>query len=254
MAETFNRYAKHYDLIYDDKDYKSECDFIDLVLTRYSSKSAKSILEIGCGTGGHAIPLSRRGYRMTGIDLSEDMISMGKSKAISENLNVELLNGDVRDFQINKKFDACISMFSVLGYLTKTEDILKAFRNIRSHLDTGAIFLFDVWNGLAVLRILPEPRVKKIKRDNIKLVRTVEPTLDAVHHICWTNYKVVVTENDKIVDKFEEKHFSRFFFPQEIKFYLESSGFEVLSICPFLHLDSILDENEWNMAIIAKTQ
>jgi len=64
-------YAGTYDALYQDKDYEAECDFLQQVFARYAQAPIRAILDLGCGTGGHALPLARRGYALTGVDRSE---------------------------------------------------------------------------------------------------------------------------------------------------------------------------------------
>ena len=80
------------------------------------SSEIKTILDMGCGTGGHALLLAERGYGVTGIDMSESMLSIAKEKARKANISVDLFEGDIREFNTAKKFDAIISMFAVMGY------------------------------------------------------------------------------------------------------------------------------------------
>ena len=81
MVKVFQRYAEYYDLIYQDKDYEKECDFLEEIFQAYQSKPVKSILELGCGTGGHAIPLAKRGYELTGLDTSSVMLKQAEKKS-----------------------------------------------------------------------------------------------------------------------------------------------------------------------------
>ena len=74
----FEDYSKFYDTFYKDKDYSEECDFIESVFQRYSGRPVKTILDLGCGTGGHTIPLAERGYLLTGVDLSAWMLKEAK--------------------------------------------------------------------------------------------------------------------------------------------------------------------------------
>ncbi len=76
-------YADQYDLLYTDKDYEAECDLIEEVFRKYGNGRISTILDLGCGTGNHAIPLASRGYHVTGIDISEDMITHAQKKANS---------------------------------------------------------------------------------------------------------------------------------------------------------------------------
>ena len=246
--------AQIYDLIYRDKNYEKECDFIEEIFKKYSGRPIKTILDIGCGTGGHAIPLVGKGYNVLGIDISESMV--GKAKEKSKNIaNLDFHVMDMRNFRLDKKFDACIVMFAVMGYMVKNSDIIKALDNIHKHLKPNGIFLFDVWNGLAVMKIPPEQRIKEVENDKIKVVRIATPNLKSSDHICEVNYKLfILDKKTNTFNEINEKHIIRFYFPQKIKYYLENAGFEVLKICPFLELNGKVDENIWNIAIVAKVK
>ena len=254
MRKVFGTYGEYYDIFYSDKDYEQECDFIQEIFKKYSSSPVKSVLDVGCGTGGHSIPLACRGYNVTGIDASPVMIKKAKEKAKEVGVNPTFRPLDIRHFDLNKKFDACISMFAVLNYVTETDDILKALENVKRHLKADSIFTFDFWNGLAVLRILPSVRVKVVEKDGKRVIRTVHPEMDSLHHICKSHYHVLVTEGENILDEFKETHTVRYFFPQEIAHYLDDAGFELLKFCPFLNLKGTVDENEWNVTAIARVR
>lgn len=248
----FERYGEYYDLLYQDKDYERECDFIGEIFEKYSPRPVETILDGGCGTGGHAIPLAKRGYVVTGIDSSETMIRWAKEKAKKTNLGVSLQVTDLREFDLKKKFDACLCMFAVMGYITDTEDTLRALRNIRRHLNKDSLFVFDFWNGLAVVRLLPSTRVKIIEDRGMRIIRIGQPELDAFNHLCRVNYRLLITRDNILVDEAEETHIIRYYFPQEIAHYLQDAQFELLRLSPFLDLDGKVDENVWNIAAIAK--
>ena len=66
----FDRYAQYYDLFYREKDYRGEVDYVDALIKRYATNDARTILDLGCGTGGHAVLLAQKGYHVTGVDRS----------------------------------------------------------------------------------------------------------------------------------------------------------------------------------------
>jgi len=244
---SFKEIAEYYDLIYKNKDYEKEVNFIENIFENIYRP--RKILEIGCGTGSHTKILLERGYNVTGMDFSEDMLKIARKKC-----SCRFIKGDIRHTLINEKFDACVAMFNVIGYITRNSEIMGSLSNIYSHLKSSGIFIFDVWNGLAVLRILPERRVNEIENDKIKIIRYAIPNLRSFENICEINYKLVIlNKENKTFNEINEKHVVRFYFPQEIKHYLEDARFEVLKICPFLDLSGNVDERCWNMTIIAKT-
>jgi SAM-dependent methyltransferase len=244
--KAFEIFAQHYDLIYNDKDYFKEADFIEECIKYYSK--TKKVLEIGCGTGNYTKIFSDKGYKITGIDISEKMLELARKKC-----DCTFLNMDVRNLFLPHRFDCCLALFAVMGYVTDNSDVTKALKNIRNHLYSHGLLVFDVWNGLAVLRNLPESRIKEVENDEFKIVRFAHPTLKAIDHICEVDYKLVV--ENKGLNQFsviDEKHRVRFFFPKEIEYYLQNCGFELLKICPFLNFNGKVDENIWNMTIIAR--
>jgi SAM-dependent methyltransferase len=245
-SRSFEFSAQYYDLIYKDKDYERETDFLETIFSRYGKP--KSVLEVGCGTGNYTKILSSRGYKVTGLDISESMLSVAKRKC-----DCDFVLGDVCDVSLNKKFDACIALFAVLGYIVENAKIAQALCNIRSHLKSNGLFVFDVWNGLAVMHTLPEERVKEIENGEVKIVRFAYPKLKASDHLCEVDYKFVINEKGLTQSSTrEEKHIVRFFFPKEIEYYLEKSGMKVLKLCPFLDLNGKLTEDVWNMTVIAQ--
>lgn len=244
--KSFEYISNYYDLIYGDKDYEKEVTFIENIFNHIHKP--EKILEIGCGTGNYTKILLERGYKITGLDISENMLTIAKQKC-----TCDFARGDMRDFALNGKFDACIAMFAVMGYVTENSDIVKALKNIRAHLEPNGLFVFDVWNGLAVLRTLPELRVKVVENDKVKIIRIADPKLRSFDHVCEVNYKLIVlNKEDNTFNEFDEKHVVRFYFPQEIKHLLSETGFEVLKICPFLDLAGRVDETVWNIAVVAK--
>jgi len=250
----FKEYGKYYDIIYMDKDYEKECDFIEQIFRKYTKNRPKTILDAGCGTGGHAIPLARREYSVVGIDASSVMIDLAREKAKKLGLNMEFYVMDLRDFNLNVKFDACVCMFAVLDYIAENEEILHVLSNIRNHLKQNSLFVFDFWYGPAVLRILPSERIKVMEKDEIRIIRIANPDLDTLRHVCEVNYHMIVIEGHRVVDEVEERHVVRYFFPQEIKHYLWDCGFSFIELCPFLKLGNAPNEDTWNVAAIAKAR
>lgn len=248
----FRSYGKYYDVIYADKDYEKECDFLEEIFRKYSKFTPKTILDGGCGTGGHAIPLAKRGYEVTGVDSSEEMINIAEEKAGKSGVNIDFDVMDLCELRLNKKFDACICMFAVIDYLTNSKDLSKALLNVREHLKDNSLLVFDFWYGPSVLTVLPTPKMKTVEKEGVKVVRFAEPHLDTFHHACEVNYYFIVMKENLVVYEGKEKHVVRFYFPEEIKHYLGESGFQPLRLCPFLDLNAEPSEKTWNVTAIAQ--
>jgi SAM-dependent methyltransferase len=247
-------YADHYDLLYKEKDYESECDLIEQAFLRYSKEPVKTILDMGCGTGNHLFPLAKRGYQLHGVDLSEHMLANAIKKSQSETFNHSPVfsHGDMRKVELGEKFDAILMMFAVLGYQLTNQDVLSTLDTVRKHLKPGGLFIFDVWYGPAVLAERPSQRIKVIPILDGKIIRAASGSLDNIHQICDVKYHLWHILGDKMVSETEEVHRVRFFFAQELALFLSSCGFMLQNLSAFPTLDRPADESEWNIFVVAQ--
>jgi SAM-dependent methyltransferase len=246
-------YADQYDLFYGDKNYESECDLLENTFTRYSKKPVQSILDLGCGTGSHSIPLAQRGYKVQGVDLSENMLTYAHKKAqrLTSKYPPVFSQGDVRSVNLGKQFDAVLMMFAVLGYQLTNDDVLAALRTVRKHLKPGGLFIFDVWYGPAVLAIRPSDRVKIIPTVDGKVIRVATGCLDTAHHLGEVNYHIWRLSGNRVISETEETHSMRFFFSMELELLLSTCGFKLKSLTAFPSLEQPVDETTWNAFIVA---
>lgn len=247
----FGAYAQFYDTLYGDKDYVAECAFLEDTFNRYSNQPVRSVLDLGCGTGGHASILANRGYAVTGVDRSEQMLTVARRGAVDHGL-VTWQSADIRDLDLDQTFDAVISMFAVVSYMVTNTDLMAALRTARRHLRPGGLFLFDAWFGPAVLTERPTDRYKTVEADGQRVVCFVHPELDLLQHTVNVHYKVWQLQDERVVSEVDEEHPVRFLFPQEIIHYLDEARFRVRRLCPFLRPDDDLSDRDWNLFVAAE--
>lgn len=245
-------YANQYDELYAGKDYAGECDLIEQVFNRFGSGKIRSVVDWGCGTGNHSIPLAKRGYSVTGVDRSAEMLRLARRKSTENDLSVNWIEGDIRAGEAAGLFDAGLFMFAVLGYLSSNEDVMAAFRNARRHLRQGGLLVFDVWYGPAVLAAKPSDRVKIIPIQDGELIRMATSTLDTRHHLSNVHYNSWRLVGDRVAEHSEEVHTLRYFFPMELEALLEHAGFTLISLTAFPTLDVPADETTWNVLVVGK--
>jgi len=247
-------YVDAYDALYHDKDYPAECDLIERVFQTYGDGAVRSVLDMGCGTGTHAISLAQRGYEVVGVDRSESMLAHARKKIGNHgsNSSVVVQEGDIRSVDVQRQFDAALMMFAVLGYQLEDTDVLAALRNARRHLRAGGLLLFDVWYGPAVLHQQPSPRVKVVPTAGGHTVRSASAQLDIRRHICLVRFHVRRLEGGQLVGETEETHQVRYFFPLELDLFLKSSGFAPLRLGAFPRFDSDPDDTTWNVLGVAR--
>ena len=250
----FQEYAKYYNDLYQDKDYAAECSFLADVFSAYSAYPVKTILDLGCGTGGHALLLAERGFDLTAVDLSKKMIALANQNANQRGLQIDFHQADIRQLDLARQFDAVIAMFAVIGYQITNDDVLSAFRVARKHLNVGGVFTFDVWFGPSVLSVRPEQRFKVINTgDNgARIIRLAKPHLDIMGHFVQVDYTIFQIENDRILQQVQESHRNRFYFPRELEALLDVCGFRCLQICPFAKLGRECTTDDWNISVISR--
>jgi len=256
VSESFSStYAGAYDALYGDKDYGAECDLIDRLIQTYKNGTVKSILDLGCGTGNHAIPLAHRGYEVVGVDRSESMLAQTHKKLAksSKGTLAAFHHGDIRTVDLHRRFDAVLMMFAVLGYQLEDADVLSCLKTAKRHLQPGGLFLFDVWFGPAVLKQRPSPRIKEVSTPEGKIVRVTSGELDMEHHICTVNYRMQRWEGERLAAETEECHLVRYFFPLELERLLQKGGFTLLRLGAFPDFDREPSEESWNILGIVQS-
>lgn len=255
MTNPFREYAQYYDLLYQDKDYASEARFVAGLVGRFVEKPAQhtDILDLACGTGRHAIELARMEYFVEGSDLSSDMVTVARERAKQAGLPIRFHNESFQNCnRIDKKYDAVIAMFSAIDYLTDYVDFARTLENIQGLLREGGVFVFDCWNGNAVIKDYSPVRVKRIKDGERGLLRITNTTLDPISQIATLNFDFILLSSGSIVREFSEVHRIRYYFPQELKDLLTASGYEVLHRCPFLKDGDVVTPSDWNLTYVAR--
>jgi len=225
----FDHYAQYYDLLYSLKNYKDEAEYVSKLIMKFAPKT-KTILDLGCGTGSHDFHLARKNYDITGIDLSENMITIARGKQISEGVkNLFFSQGDITTLNLNREYDCVVSLFHVMNYLITNDSMDMGFYNAVKHLKTGGIFIFDCWYGPAVLTDLPQTRIRKLENDKIKVTRFVDPVIHFNDNIVDVNYEIFITEKETsrlvIID---EKHSVRYFFKSELELLFKKLNLKML--------------------------
>ncbi len=162
MTEQFGpSYASVYDTLYGEKDYEAECDLIEEAGRRFGARPIHRILDLGCGTGGHALPLTRRGYAVVGVDRSEEMLAEARRKAALAGLETRFMRGDLRTVRVGERFDLVAMMFAVLGYQLSDDDVaalypfaehgggeLAQFIDPREAAAGSDVLYTDVWTSM----------------------------------------------------------------------------------------------------------
>ena len=252
--QVFVSYADFYDAIYQDKDYEVECDFIERLFAEHARGNVRSILDLGCGTGGHTIPLARRGYAMTGVDISQGMLDKARVKAEEAGVGLAWHRGDVRDFDLGATFDAVLFMFAVIAYQETNTDLAAALRAARRHLEPGGLLIFDTWYGPAVLVDPPGDRVKTVNgvAEDSRVIRFTRSVHNKLKQTVEVHFYLLHLMGNQVEAEVRESHVMRYLFPQEVSFHLEQAGFKLVKLCPLLRPDAEMSDGDWYLTVVAE--
>ena len=124
-------YATYYDMLYQNKDYGVEADYVADLL-KDAGVTSGELLDVGCGTGKHLLCMKNKGFSVSGVDMSENMIEKARS-LLGSGADLQVARSD--SFSFKKKFNAVTSLFHVMSYLTKTDDVMTTFNNVSEHLN-----------------------------------------------------------------------------------------------------------------------
>src|SRR5438067_67243 len=135
----FTRSAQLYDAIYSFKDYEGEATRLD-ELIRERKPDARTLLDVACGTGKHLEYLRTR-YDVEGLDLDPELLAIARERLP----DVPLHEGDMRDFDLGRRFDAVTCLFSAIGYMLTVEELAAAVASMARHLEPGGVLLVEPW-------------------------------------------------------------------------------------------------------------
>jgi SAM-dependent methyltransferase len=255
LAEFGRDYAEAYDSIYRSKGYDGEVDLIERILTRHNFEGPRHLLDLGCGTGAHAIRLAQRGHRVVGVDRSPGMLAQGWAKAAVESgLRLDFHEADICKLDLDQEFDAALMMFTVLGYLLNDSDLNAALASVRRHIALGGLFIFDVWHGPAVLAVRPTERNISVAHGSVRINRKTRAALDISRRVCRVNFELERVADDGRCEQWQEEQFVRYYFREELESALKQNHLELLDLRRFPDGEGPADEHSWNVLGVARAQ
>ncbi len=226
MKKWYEALFENYALKYESEPFTQgtigECDFIEQELNH---NKALKIIDIGCGTGRHSIELSKRGYKLTGVDLSSSMIERAKQKAAASSLNIDFKVFDARKLPFNEEFDLAIMLCEGGFSLMETDEMnFEILKSATKALKPKGKFIFTALNGLFPLF----NSVKDFYADNAKegSSNCVNCSFDLM---TFRDHNKVTFTDDSGVQKELECN-ERYYVPSEITWMLRSLGYSEINI------------------------
>ena len=234
--------APFYDSINSEIDYDSWADFVEEIIRReYGDTRPELLLDLACGTGRMTLELARRGYDMTGVDYSPEMLDIARDAAESEGHDVLWLCQDMREFELYGTVDVTVCCLDSINHLTSTRDVKKCFSLVHNYLVPDGLFIFDI-NG-------------KYKFENIYSDRSY--VMEEQGGVCiWQNYynekngicdfyiTLFSEEADGRYERYDQVQREKMYTLRSIKGMLKDTGFEFIGAYSDFDFSFASDQNE----------
>jgi ubiquinone/menaquinone biosynthesis C-methylase UbiE len=217
-SKPFSKLAKVYDLIFDEIEYDEWTEFTLETLRSLGQtlKPGASVLDLACGTGSSSLPYLRRGFQVSGVDLSSDMLEVARVKLPGVPLFAQGFTG----LDLPDRFDLISCVFDSLNNLTDPSDLELAFKRVFAHLQLGAWFVFDMNTPLGVQELWDDDRFEGeviLEGDSIRFQ--------------WTHRYDPASELGLVTARFGrnlehlEEHAERGYWPSDLEPMLKRAGF-----------------------------
>ena len=224
--------AKMYDALMDDVNYQEWADYIDTMLQK-NGCPGKRLLDLGCGTGNISIPLAQKGYQVTGVDLSAEMLDIARSKSEAAGLVIDWQQQDLTELQLlddagaEPVFDAIIATFDVFNHLTSPEDLQMLFHSLNPFLADEGILMFDVQTPYKLQEYLGN-HIFTLHRDDIEYIW--ENHFDEESQICTMDITFFVRQENGLYQRETMCQEERVYDLELLQMWLKYSDFELIGV------------------------
>lgn len=222
----FTVLSEYYDRL-NGADHKRYAEFVKEIFNKHGSGKEELVLDLACGTGALTTELSALGYDMIGADISPDMLMIASGKAIGEGKNILYICQDMRDFELYGTVSAVVSALDGINYLTKKEDVIKCFKNVRNYLDPGGLFIFDINSPYRFGEVLAK-RDYFLEGDGVYL--GWKTAYHPIKGICQFYLTLFIEDEDGAYVKREEVQTEKIWHRADIEEMLTEAGMELVTV------------------------
>ena len=223
MTDAYTVLARCYDRLTADVDYETWADYVERHFRR-SKRPVRSVVELGCGTGSLTALLARRGYRMTAVDLSPDMLALADQKC--EGLGALFLCQDMSRLALLDRADAVISCLDSVNYVTRPAALRRTFQRVYQSLAPGGLFLFDVKTPAALAGADGQTYLD----EDEDLFCVWRGDYSPKRRVCGYGLDLFVREADGSWSRGGEYHEEYAYTPRELEDFLREAGFTHIKV------------------------
>ena len=201
-------------------------ELLPSLLERYGLRP-ETILDLACGEGTFAVRMAKKGFKVTGVDLSSHLLQLARERAKKENVNVEFLLQDMRSLPFEERYDLVTCWYDSLNYLLEMEDLERAFAGVYRGLKRGGLFIFDM-NTIYGLAVIWQRHPCYVQQDTPGLFEIHRPSYDFEKNIAALRITGFVKEGDSWT-RIDEEHRERGYSLEEIRHCLKEVGLKELA-------------------------
>lgn len=224
LAEPYSHFARLYDQIMHDVGYDLWVDYIEQLLARFGAKP-RTVLDLACGTGNTTLPFAQRGYQVTGVDRSPEMLAIARGKAEGAGLSIPFIQADMRHFAVASPVDLVTCLYDSINYVLDLEELTEVCRRAADALNPGGLFIFDV-NSAYRLSHIPDTTMF-VEDDGFSLVW--ENQFHREERIWQINLTGFVRSNGDLYRQFKEVHKERAYTAEEVTMAIARAGLRFLA-------------------------
>jgi SAM-dependent methyltransferase len=252
MKKWYEKLFDNYSLTYDNESFTrgtlGECDFLE---NEIAYNKNLRILDIGCGTGRHSIELTKRGYNVTGIDLSDSQLKRAREKSLQQKLRIDFQKHDARNLPFTEEFDLAIMLCEGAFPLMETDEMnYQILQSAAKTLKSGGKFVFTTLNGLFPLFHSVKDFLAKEKLEGNATYD--KNTFDLMTFRDFNVTSVIDDSGNEIELECNE----RYYVPSEITWMLKSLGFKTIYIfgakLGAFSRNDILTTEDFEMLVVAE--
>jgi ubiquinone/menaquinone biosynthesis C-methylase UbiE len=215
----YKKFAVYYDKIYEHVDYRGESEFINLAVKKHKTSPGFELMDMACGTGSHA-QILKNDFKVTGVDINKDMLKIAREKVPE----ADFIQGDMKDLEIEAKFDVVICIFSAIHYNTNYSELEITLTNFYKHMEDGGILIYDLsFNNENWIEGLVS--VDTVVEDKLKIARICQSQL--TNGIFNANFVFLVKDNGEFDFDIDEHKLGVFGVNEVLKL-MERVGFNTV--------------------------
>ena len=228
MAEQYSSLAYFYDSLNIGCDYDSLADFLSLTIKENEKVPTKLVLDLACGTGKLTFKLREKGYDMTGVDLSEDMLSEAQSYAYENEIgDVLFLCQNMTEFELYGTVDACVSTLDSINYLTKLGDVKRCFSLVHNYLIPNGLFIFDINTPHRFKDVYAK---NDFIMENEKALLAWQNDFNEKTGICKFYLSIFEENENGTYTRYDETQTEKCYERKKIEMLLKETGFELINV------------------------